>query len=67
MGTGVAFLGSKAVGSTVEPSPPYTTKVKNEWSYNSTPSLAFMVFTRNTQFNNTLLHKNSPYDVPTQV
>jgi len=49
--------GVKRWGRAAEHSPLYTTKVKNEWSHNSTPPLAFMAFTRDINFNNTLLNK----------
>jgi len=55
--SGKLSSGVKRSGRAAEQSPPYTTTFKKEWSYNSTPLLAFKVFTRNIHFNNTPLHK----------
>lgn len=52
--------GVKRSGRVAEHSPQYTTKFKDEWSYNSTPPLALIAFTRNIHFNNIPLHKGHP-------
>jgi len=46
----------KQSGSDVNPSPPYTTKVKNEWSYTSTPLICHHV-----KHKETFLQQRKPF------